>query len=313
LATFSENEVTMNSPHRFILTAALALTTVIGIGIATAQTPPAKDKPAPPVMGMPEMPPPGEHHKWLEKLVGNWTIEAEMSAPGMDQPIKSTGTDTVRSFGGRWIIGEFSCQMPAEMGGGPINAILQLGYNSETGKYQGTWIDTMQDHMWVYVGTLDATKKILTLEAEGPNMMDPTSTAKVKYRDVIEIKSDDHRTLTSSAFQDGKWVEFNVMHYHRAGGKPGAAAGGAPAAGASGGTAMNITNKPIEIGCGKCIYHMAGVKGCELAAKVDGKTYMLMGKHGQNPHHYCEEGKPATVTGTIENDVLMVTTLKVDG
>ena len=216
----------MNTPHRFTLTAALALTAIICTGIAitsaaqqdkpAAQTPP-KDKPALPAPGegMPDMPPPGEHHKWLEKLVGTWTVESEMTPPGTDQPFKSTGTDTVRSFGGRWIIGEFKSQMPAEMGGDMMSAIMTLGYNSQTGKYQGTWIDTMQDHMWVYVGTLDAAKKTLTLETEGPNMMDPTSSAKVKYRDVIEFKTDDHRTLTSSAYQDGKWVQFNVMNYRR--------------------------------------------------------------------------------------------------
>lgn len=169
------------------------------------------DKPDKPEM--PEMPPPpGDHHKWLEQLVGTWTVESEMVAGEGEQPTKYTGTDTVRSLGGRWIVGELRSEIP-DMG--PMNAILTLGYNPKTGKYQGTWVDSITDQLWVYVGTLDPTRKILTLEAEGPNMIDP-SKGNTKYRDTIEIKSPDHRTLTSSALVDGKWVQFMTAHYRKA-------------------------------------------------------------------------------------------------
>jgi hypothetical protein len=218
----------MNIRHSLISTAVLSLVVAIGAGVSAMSaaqqeaTPPRKTPPgsppaaptAPPGMeDMPMPPPPGEHHKWLQQLVGNWTVETEMTAEGMP-PMKSTGTDTARSLGdgGRWVLCELKAEMP---GMGPMSAMLTLGYNSETGKYQGTWVDSMHDHLWVYVGTLDATKKILTLEAEGPNMMDPAATAKVKYRDVIEIKSADHRTLTSSAYMDGKWVQFVTANYRR--------------------------------------------------------------------------------------------------
>jgi hypothetical protein len=78
-------------------------------------------------------------------------------------------------------------------------------------------------------------------------------------------------------------------------------------------SAANITNKSIELGCAQCVFHVTGAEGCELAAKVDGKTYIVTGRHDQNPHHYCEAGKPAIVTGTIEGDKLVVTSIKVEG
>jgi hypothetical protein len=176
----------------------------------TKQTPDESKKPAEQPAMPPMPPPPGEHHKWLEQLIGTWTFESNMSMEGMP-PIKSTGTDTVRSLDGRWVLCELKSEMP---GMGTMSAMLTLGHNPETGKYQGTWVDSVTDHMWVYVGTLDSTRKILTLEAEGPNMMDPTK-GNTKYRDVIEFKSADHRTLTSSALVDGKWQQFMTADYRK--------------------------------------------------------------------------------------------------
>jgi hypothetical protein len=189
------------------------------IGVVLAQQPDrpsSRDAAAQPdpsmIEGMPPMPPPpGEHHEWLQQLVGTWTVESEMMVGEGMPAMECTGTDTVRSLGGRWVLCDLHSEMP---GMGAMDAVLTLGYNPETGKYQGTWVDSMTDHMWVYEGTLDDTGKILTLEAEGPNMMDPTA-GMARYRDVIEIKSPDHRTLSSFAQVEGEWVQFVTAHYRR--------------------------------------------------------------------------------------------------
>lgn len=155
--------------------------------------------------------PPQKEHEWLQQLVGEWTVESEMMmGPGMP-PVKTTGSESARAIGGLWVVAELKGTMPT---GGPMSAMLTLGYNPEKKKYVGTWVDSVMNHMWHYEGTLDATGKILTLETEGPNMMSPGKTA--KYRDVIEIKSKDHKTLTSSAMgEDGKWMTFGTSHYKR--------------------------------------------------------------------------------------------------
>lgn len=154
-------------------------------------------------------PPPGEHHRWLDRLVGTWAVESAMGEG--EAAVTCTGTDTVRSVGGRWVVSDLRSEVP---GMGPFSAVATIGYDAEAGKYQGTWVDSMTDYLWVYEGRLDETRQILTLEAEGPNMMDPGK-GKVRYRDVIEFKSADHRTLTSSAFMDGEWVEFATADYRR--------------------------------------------------------------------------------------------------
>jgi hypothetical protein len=72
----------------------------------------------------------------------------------------------------------------------------------------------MMTNMWVYEGTLDPTGKILTLDTEGPSFTAEGKTA--KYKDIIELKSDDHRTLTSQVLgEDGKWNHFMTAHYRR--------------------------------------------------------------------------------------------------
>jgi len=151
-----------------------------------------------------------KEHAWLKQLVGEWNMESEMTlAPGQP-PMKSKGTESVRAIGDFWIVAE----VKGDAMGVPMTAVMTLGYDPQRTKYIGTWIDSMMNHLWIYDGTMDATGKILTLEAEGPNMMDPTK--KAKYRDVIEIKSKDHKVVTSSALgDDGKWAAFGTANYRR--------------------------------------------------------------------------------------------------
>jgi hypothetical protein len=151
-----------------------------------------------------------EHH-WLQKLVGEWTYEAEMSMGPGKPPVKSTGTESVRSLGGVWILAEGQGEMP---GGGPATTVMSLGYDPQKKRVVGTWIGSMMTHLWLYDGALDAAEKVLTLDSEGPDFVNEGKMG--KYRDLIELKSDDHRVQTSQALgADGKWFEFMTAHYRR--------------------------------------------------------------------------------------------------
>jgi hypothetical protein len=68
--------------------------------------------------------------------------------------------------------------------------------------------------LWIYEGTLDATGKVLTLDTEGPSFTQEGKLA--KYQDIIEIKDQDHRLLSSQMLgDDGKWHRFMEAHYRR--------------------------------------------------------------------------------------------------
>ena len=56
---------------------------------------------------------PQKEHLWLQKLVGEWTCEAEMTMKPDEPPAKSKGTETVRSLGGLWILAEGEARCPA--------------------------------------------------------------------------------------------------------------------------------------------------------------------------------------------------------
>jgi hypothetical protein len=155
---------------------------------------------------------PLKQNKWLEQLVGEWTFESECAAGPDQPPMKSAGTDSVRSLGGMWVLCEGKGEMPGGAGVGLTQ--MTLGYDAAKARYVGTFIGSMMSNLWVYDGELDAAEKVLTLYATGPNMMEPGKTA--NYKDVIEIHSPDYRTLSSSAQKDdGTWVHFMTAHYRR--------------------------------------------------------------------------------------------------
>jgi len=153
---------------------------------------------------------PEKEHEWLAQLVGEWETDAEASlGPGLP-PMKCTGTASDRLVGGLWIVTEQKMAVSDP----PMTGIMTVGYDPAKKKFVGTWIDSMTAHLWEYEGSLDKTGKILTLEAEGPNLLAPGKMA--NYRDAIEVKSKDHKVLTSSMQgDDGKWTTFMTMNYRR--------------------------------------------------------------------------------------------------
>lgn len=159
----------------------------------------------------PHAPPKSEDpHLWLHQLVGEWTAVSEASMGPGTEPIRIESTEKVRSIGGLWIQGEGS----ATFDGKPFTSILTLGYDVQKKTFVGSWIDSMQTHMWVYRGSLDEKRRVLTLDTEGPSFDDPSKTS--RYRDAFEIVDADTRTLRSSVLgEGGEWTTFMTAEYRR--------------------------------------------------------------------------------------------------
>jgi hypothetical protein len=154
---------------------------------------------------------PKKEHHWLRRLVGEWTYETEMGEPGGTSAEKFLGTERVRAIGEIWIVAESEGSTP---GGVVGTSVVTLGFNPQTGRFVSTFLSSMMTHLWVCDGELDADERVLTLSAEGPSFETEGKTA--QYRDVIEIHSDDYRTLKAYVLgEDGEWNWMMESHYRR--------------------------------------------------------------------------------------------------
>lgn len=152
---------------------------------------------------------PAAGHAWLDQLAGEWETEGEVVLDPGQPPIKSKGSESFRRLGDYWAVSDVKGTF-MDM---PFSAVFTLGYDPGKKRFVGTWVDSSSSYLWHYEGTLDASGKTLTLESEGPCVRTPGKDA--KFRDVMEIKSNNERTFTSRALIDGKWETMVTIHSRR--------------------------------------------------------------------------------------------------
>lgn len=156
---------------------------------------------------------PTDEHRWLQKFVGRWSFESECVMGPAEERVHFRGTDTVRSLDGLWIVAELRSDMP---GGGEATMIMTVGFDTTRGRFVGSWVASMHDHLWVYDGWLDAGRNELTLEAQGPAPDQPGELR--RYRDITEFVSDDQRRFRSVVLgPDGQWRQFMTSTFTRTG------------------------------------------------------------------------------------------------
>ena len=72
----------------------------------------------------------------------------------------------------------------------------------------------------------------------------------------------------------------------------------------------------VEAACGQCQFKMKGKKGCDLAIKIDGKSYFVEGTniddHGDAhaKEGFCNTIRKAEVTGRVKGDTFVATSFK---
>lgn len=147
-----------------------------------------------------------EEHRFLEKLVGAWTVTSDDVGNGQQW------TEVVRSLHGTWFVAEGNGEMPD--GSGPATTVLTLRYSAAKGKYIGTWIGSMMDHLWVYEGEVSPDGKVLSLYTRGPDCQG--GGGEQDYREEIAFIDGDTRTFTSFAKQpDDTWQQLMQARYAR--------------------------------------------------------------------------------------------------
>jgi roadblock/LC7 domain-containing protein len=154
---------------------------------------------------------PGEHHKALESMAGNFTYTMKMRMdPNQDWMTSEGKYEGEMIMGGRYLAtrntGEFMGQEFLGMG--------CLGYDNVLGKHVAAWIDNMGTGIMRSEGTCDDTGKVITFEGE---MIDAMTKKPIQYKYVYEIKSDDEFTMRwwGPSMTDGKMFESMVIESKR--------------------------------------------------------------------------------------------------
>ena len=148
-------------------------------------------------------PAPSPQHQWLARLVGEWASEMPHRLPdGTEIILRST--ETARMIGHFWLLLEGKGDMPD---GGICEYQITIGFNSETGRFPGTWIGSPMPTLWLYDGELSADETVLTLHCKGPFFDGKGGTT--DFQDIIEIQDADHRLFTGRyRDRNGEWVQM---------------------------------------------------------------------------------------------------------
>ncbi|MBA2114361.1 DUF1579 domain-containing protein [Bremerella alba] len=154
---------------------------------------------------------PQVEHRWLENLLGDWTIEAEMDmGPGKPRET-SVGKESVRLLGEVWVLCDMESDMPE---GSTALSQMALGYDPQQKSFVGSFVSSSMATLWIYGGgTLNDAGNQLTLNTTGPSF---TGEGMSQYQDVIEIVDKDHRILHSFMLDENEvWQEFMTAKYTR--------------------------------------------------------------------------------------------------
>lgn len=166
---------------------------------------------------MMEMAKPGENHKQMQEMVGNWSYVVKWWMNPEGPPSESKGASVTRSvMDGRYFISEHQgkMQMP-----GPDGKIMDMefkgmaieGYDNAKKKFVSSWIDNMGTGIMNSEGTYDSATKTLTYYAEYEMMPG----MKMKVRQVIQIADKDHHSMEFFEMRGDKEVKTMEISYTR--------------------------------------------------------------------------------------------------
>jgi hypothetical protein len=173
------------SRSKAALMLSLLMLCTTNITLAHAQTSQAKD-------GMPasaRLAMPGEKHKWLEPLVGNWNVEMKVWPASGAKPIVSTELKVARQWilGGRYLREELT----GSFAGNPSNRIAILSFNNLDDRFELVTIDTFEPGQMWYRSMVAGSPSRIALQGESTeagNAAKPTG-RKRDLRFEIEIES----------------------------------------------------------------------------------------------------------------------------
>lgn len=153
---------------------------------------------------------PGPEHKWLDPLVGKWTMSNKSwMAPG--DPHVSDGTAEYT-----WILGGRFMTYAAKglMWGQPFEGFELIGYDRRAKNYSAIWVDNTSTALYtISSGSYDEATKTFTFNAEWPN---PMGEGKTPYKMTTKILGPDSHVFTMYDVSGGNETKMMETTYTRA-------------------------------------------------------------------------------------------------
>jgi len=132
---------------------------------------------------------PGEHHKHLARMAGEFEYTSKMwMAPGTP-PMESKGTSVAEMImGGRYL----QDVVAGDAMGMAFEGIGWTGYDNLTGEYTVAWIDNMGTGILRGGGKCSAGGTVFTLEG---TMMAPGAPDPMPFKQVVTVVDDEHHKM----------------------------------------------------------------------------------------------------------------------
>lgn len=153
---------------------------------------------------------PGEPHKQLAGMVGQWTTQQTVWWDPDTPPVKQQGSVTnTMELGGRHVRQEYSSQWM----GKPFQGVGYTGYDNVTGQYYSAWMDSASTGLFVSYGSYDPASRTYTFKGQ---MADPARQgAMVPMRQTVRVTDHDHHVMDMFETRDGKEVKVMQIEYAR--------------------------------------------------------------------------------------------------
>lgn len=141
---------------------------------------------------------PGEMHRLLAQLEGEWTYASTAWMVPDTPPVESTGTANKKMIlGGRWLEEHHQ----GEFLGAPFEGRSFTGWDNLAKEFRGVWIDNVSTGLIESRGRLEADGKTFTLEAD---ILDPLTERRQHLRMVTRIVDADHHEFEYHAKPAGQ-------------------------------------------------------------------------------------------------------------
>jgi len=195
-----------------IMVAALILT-IVASPLAYAQDPDLpemSDEAKAAMNAWMELRNPGEHHKHLAALVGEWTSDITMwMEPGAAPMVEKGSTEVRFILGGRFLEWTHS----GVFGGMPFEARQIDGYNNGDQRYEAIWADNFGTLILHYTGECEDDGKVRTMHTEFSDPMG--GEGKISNRLLFTWQDEDHVLFESFMTQGGEEFKNMVIRYSR--------------------------------------------------------------------------------------------------